>query len=140
VKRSFSLLEMIFIITIIAIISVVAIPKLFNNIDNANIIKLRADVALIRNGINKFKHEQLLLLNGNKSLDSLEDEKNKLFNKILDIPIIAQNNKSGNWSKVSDNTYKAWISSTIGVEFIYDKDDGSFDCKFKAEYCKDLTQ
>ena len=138
-KRSFSLLEMIFIITIIAIISVVAIPKLFNNIDNANIIKLRADVALIRNGINQFNHKQILS-NNTVTLTSLEDEKNKLFNKILDIPIIAQNNKSGNWSKVSDNTYKAWISSTIGVEFIYDKDDGSFDCKFKAEYCKDLTQ
>jgi general secretion pathway protein G len=139
VKRSFSLLEMIFIITIIAIISVVAIPKLFNNIDNANIIKLRADVALIRNGINQFNHKQILS-NNTVTLTSLEDEKNKLFNKILDIPIIAQNNKSGNWSKVSNNTYKAWISSTVGVEFIYDKDDGSFDCDFKEEYCKDLTQ
>ena len=125
---------MIFIITIIAIISVIAIPKLFNNIDKANIMKLRADVALIRNSINKFNHQQLLSNKTTSPLDDLENKDNRIM------PIFSSANSSGNWSKVSDNTYKAWISSTIGVEFIYDKDDGSFDCKFKAEYCKDLTQ
>lgn len=134
-KRSFSLLEMIFIITIIAIISVVAIPKLFDSIKEANITKLRADVALIRNGINQFNHKQTLQ-NTNQSLDSLENPDNRIM------PILSTENSSGKWSKVSDNTYNAWISSTIGVEFIYNQSEASFDCDFKVDdnNCKNLTQ
>ena len=130
-KKSFSLLEIIFTVVIVSIIATFAIPKLFYNINTANIIKLRADVALIRDKINKF-HNKQILANTNAQLDTLE-------NGI--IPILSDKHSGGNWSKITTNTYKAWINSDIGVEFIYKKDDLSFNCDFNTnKYCKDLTQ
>ena len=138
-KNSFSLIEIIFTITIISIISIVAIPKLFFNVDNANIVKLRSDVALIRNGINKYKNKQLFS-NETVTLDSLGNSDSLLFNTILTQPIVAKENIGGNWSKQSTNSYKAWISNYKYVEFAYSSDNLTFDCDFNDEYCEDLTQ
>ncbi len=138
-KKSFSILEIIFIIVIISILTAIAIPKLFNNISNANIIKLRADVALIRDGIKIYLNNQLLS-NESNSLDVLDNNNNSLFELILTTPIISNQNNSGNWSKSSLNTYHAWIDSTSNVEFIYDNNSNSFDCDFTNDYCKELTQ
>jgi type II secretory pathway pseudopilin PulG len=138
-KKSFSILEIIFTITIISIIITIAIPKLFNNVSNANIIKLRADVGLIRNGIKTYINNQLLS-NTSKSLGILDKNDNLLFELILTTPIISNKNSGGNWSKSSSNRYHAWIDSTLSVEFIYDNELNSFDCDFANEYCKELTQ
>jgi type II secretory pathway pseudopilin PulG len=122
-KKGFSLLEIIFIITIIAIISVFAIPKLFDNIDRANIVKLKADVALIRNEINKIKNKQILS-NSTVVLDNIDNI----------IP-------TKQWEKISTNKYKASINSDTYVEFDYDKNNFTFDCDVSTDiYCKDLTQ
>ncbi len=138
-KKSFSILEIIFAITIISILTAVAIPKLFYNVSNANTVKLRADVALIRNGIQAYKNRQILL-NEIDNLEILEDNENLLFNLILDNPIVPKENTSGNWSSLSSNDYKAWITDKQSVDFIYNNIDLSFDCDFSQEYCKDLTQ
>ncbi len=138
-KKSFSILEIIFAITIISILITVTIPKLFSNISNANIIKLRADVALIRDGIKTYINNQLLS-NTTQSLATLENNDNLLFELILITPIISSQNTSGNWSKSSTNTYLAWINSTLNVEFIYDNNSHHFDCDFANDYCKELTQ
>jgi general secretion pathway protein G len=131
-KNTFSLLEVIFVITVISIISLVAIPKFFYNIDNANIIKLKSDVALIREKINQEKNRQILL-NLPLSLDDLESS------NIM--PPLTTTNSAGQWSKVSTNHYKAWINSTIFVEFKYNKNSFTFDCDIATnQYCKELTQ
>ena len=138
-KDGFSLIEIIFTITIISILLVVAIPKLFYNIDSANIIKLRSDVALIRNEINNYKNKQILS-NDNINLETLDKNDNLLFSFILTSPIIAITNDGGNWSQNSITSYKAWISSDISVNFTYNSNDFTFDCDFNEEYCKELTQ
>ncbi len=138
-KKSFSILEIIFAITIISILITVAIPKLFNNVSNANIIKLRADVALIRNGIKTYLNTQLLS-NISNNLETLDNNNNLLFELILTTPIIANLNSSGTWSKSATNTYNAWIDSISNVKFVYNNDLHTFDCNFEDDYCKKLTQ
>ena len=138
-KKSFSLLEIIFIVVIISIISIVAIPKIFNNIQSANIVKLRADIALIRNGILEFKNKQILL-NTNINLTALEDNSQLLFNIVLNQPILPIENKANSWSKISSNKYKAWIDSQSFVEFTYNSTDYSFNCDYDDNYCKELNQ
>ncbi|VAY88059.1 hypothetical protein MNB_ARC-1_760 [hydrothermal vent metagenome] len=129
--RSFSLIEIIFTIIIISIITVVAIPKLFYNIDTANIIKLRADVALIRDKINSFKSKQILT-NNNDQLTTLEN----IMTSLLTI-----NHTGGSWSKISTNNYQAWVDSKNVVKFIYDPDTFCFDCNINIDkYCEQLTQ
>ena len=138
-RKSLSILEIIFAITIISILITVAIPKLFYNVSNANIIKLRADVALIRNGIKTYINASILS-NTSENLENLDNNNNLLFELILTTPIISKINSSGNWSKSSSNTYSACINSNEAVEFIYDKDTHSFNCDFTNDYCKELTQ
>ncbi len=138
-RKSFSLLEIIFTITIIATITTIAIPKLFFNINTATLTKLKFDVALIRNGINSYKDKQIIS-NTSNQLNSLDINNNTLFDKILKIPIISNKNKSGGWSKISLNNYKAWINSDEYVEFIYNQNDLSFNCNLNTNYCEILSQ
>jgi len=119
--RSFSLLEIIFTILLISIIAVVAIPKLFFTIDNANIIKLKAEIAIIRDKINSFNNKQLLL-NTNTTLENLDTI----------IPTT--------WTKTSLNTFKCSINSKESIEFIYNKEESTFNCNLADNYCKELIQ
>ena len=138
-RTSFSLLEIIFTITILTTISMIAIPKLFFNLNTAHITKLKADIALIREGINSYKNKQIISKT-TTTLDSLDLNNNQLFSKILQFSIISQENTSGGWSQLSTNTYKAWISADEYIEFVYNLSDFSFKCDFKQEYCEQLSQ
>jgi len=60
-QKAFSLLELLIVIATISIILTFAIPK-FNDITNTSkITELKSNIALIRNGITKFKTYQILL-------------------------------------------------------------------------------
>ncbi len=133
------MIEIIFVILITAIILVVAIPKLFFNINDANIIKLKSDVAFIRNAIIKYNDNQTIL-NTNTTLSRLDNNDKSLFNTILNTPIISNPNHGANWSQTSQNTYRAWIDTQVYVEFIFDNTHMSFNCDFDTKYCKELSQ
>ena len=138
-KKSFSLLELIFVIIVVSILSSVAVSKYSNSIQKANILKLQAQVAYIREKINSNIIDQRLKANI-PILDSLDNNDNELFNLIMKQPIKAVSNKGGNWSKDMTNTYKAWINSDEYVKFVYNSDDFTFDCDIKDKYCQEMTQ
>lgn len=137
---AFSLIEVIFVIAIISIIAITAIPKLGNSLDKTNFIKIKSDILLIRDGINRYKNKQIL--KGEAStLDSLDDNSNLLFNKILAYPIISSDNqKNGVWNKLSDTTYVVWIDEEKSLEFVYDKVNYTFDCNKDDKNCKEYSQ
>ncbi|MEA2016924.1 MAG: prepilin-type N-terminal cleavage/methylation domain-containing protein [Campylobacterota bacterium] len=139
-KKAFSLLEVIFVIAIIGIIVTVAIPKLDENLAKANIIKIKNDITMVREGIIQYR-DKMILQNNSSSIDTLDDDNELLFNKILTYPIIASKEKKINsWSKISDTTYKVFLDSQNSVEFIYDKINYTFDCDQDDEFCKELSQ
>ncbi|MEA3553584.1 MAG: prepilin-type N-terminal cleavage/methylation domain-containing protein [Campylobacterota bacterium] len=139
-SKAFSLLEIIFAIAIISIIAIVAIPKLGNSLDKTNIIKIKSDIVLIRDGINRYKNQQILKADLTP-LDTLEDDESLLFNKILTYPILSSNKqKSTTWNKLSDTKYIVWLDSEKSLEFIYDKVNYTFDCNKNDENCKEFTQ
>lgn len=138
-KKSFSILEIIFIITVIAIFITIAIPKLFDNLSQANLLKLKSDIALIKSGIKQYKQKQLLA-NQNNNLENLEQNNNLLFEYILTKPIRSNTNSSGAWSKSLPNRYKAWVNSTQFVTFIYNPTTSQFNCDKSQSYCKELSQ
>jgi len=140
VKKGFTLIEVIFVIAIIGIIITVAIPKLNENLNKTNIIKIKNDITMIRDGITKYKNK-MILQNNSFDLDALDDNSEKLFNKILVYPIISSSlKKASSWSKVSNTNYKIYIDSTNSIEFIYDKVTYTFDCDQDKEFCKELSQ
>jgi len=137
-KKSFSLLELIFAIVIIAIIASVAIPKLTNNLSKANIVKLKSDINAIRSGLNEYKND-LILQGEDDTLDTLDDGE-LLFKNVINYELISQK-KPGFWEKIDQTTYKAWIDDDNFVLFSYNKTNSTFDCDIKQnEYCKELTQ
>ena len=136
-KKAFSLLEVIFTIVIIAIIISVAIPKVDNNIQKANILKLKSDISSIRKGIVEYNN-RAILANKEEFLETL-DNGVFLFEKIINYSIVSSNQPAG-WEKISNIKYKAWISSEDFVIFRYNQSNGSFDCNLKEKFCKDLTQ
>ncbi len=141
-KKAFSLIEIIFAIAIMTVITVVALPKFGDSIDKANIIKIKTDIMLIRNGLVEYK-DKMILSNTNTSLISLESETSSdlLFDIVLKYPIISSEiDKSTSWSKLSDNSYKVWINSTEYLIFNYDNTKLTFDCNLNDAYCEELTQ
>ena len=139
-KKAFSLIEVIFAISIIAIIAVVAIPKLGLSLDKANVMKIKSDITLIRNGLAEYR-DQMILSNDTTPLSSLEESDSFLFDKILDNPIVSSIEvKSASWSKLSNNTYQVWLNRDESLIFTYNSDDYSFDCDFSIDSCGELTQ
>ena len=139
-SKGFSLLEIIFVIAIISIIAIVAIPKLGTSLDKTNNIKIKSDIILIRDGLNSYKNKQILS-GGFSILESLDDNNELLFNKILTYPIVSSTTKkSTSWEKLSNAKYIVWIDSKKSLEFKYDKINFTFDCNKNDENCKKFSQ
>jgi len=139
-KKSFSLLELIVVIVILSIIVTVAIPKFTTGIEKSNLSKIKSDIMLIRTGINEYK-EKAILQAQDLDLETLDDDNNNLFSKVLRYPIRSTSSpKPASWEKISDESYRVWIDSTSSTIFYYNADNFTFDCDFKDQYCKELTQ
>ena len=151
--KAFTLLEIVFAIIIISIIAATAVSKLSFNIDDANKIKIKSDIAMIRGAIISEKNQRLLKGNNTGFIDKLDIALNDvggemLFGgyddkKLLQYPLISTSTtvkELGKWNKLSNAIYQVWLLSNKAVVFEYDKDIGSFDCDFSDELCKELTQ
>lgn len=141
--KAFSLLELLIVIATISIILTFAIPK-FNNITSTSkITELKSNLALIRNGINKFKTDQILLAQSSNitSLDSAIVDKNNefLFTKVIEFSIVSTTssiNEIGKWIKNSEVSYSYVLSSSKKV--LFSLEDNNFKCKSSFEICKEI--
>lgn len=138
-KKGFSLIEIIFVLLTITIIINVAVSKFDSALDNTNITKIKSDIVQIRAGINLYKNK-MILKNESVSFDSLDDDTNELFNKVLQIPIISsEENIAKSWSKISNTKYKVFLDNTNTLEFIFDTNKYTFDCDISNTLCKELN-
>ncbi|MFA6740187.1 MAG: prepilin-type N-terminal cleavage/methylation domain-containing protein [Arcobacteraceae bacterium] len=141
--KGFSLLEIIIAIILIAIITSFAIPKFTNINYNTNISTLKSQLALIQNGIVKYKNKNILLSN-NEELNILDDvpqnsSGEKLFTKVIDFSIVSTNNtkrESGMWTKLSNKSYTFYLSRDKNILFSFE--DGILLCKSSEEFCSEI--
>lgn len=140
-KKAFSLLEIIFVVVIIAIISSFIITKSNNTIDTSIKIKIKSEIALIRNQITKQITKNILLKSDSIfTLDSegFNENKSKLFANILDFPLISTNTnikEPGKWIKISDYKYQIFLNNNDSLEFAFE--DNSFVCKSEVLLCSE---
>jgi len=136
-KKSFTMLELVFVIVILGILAAVAVPKLFVTRDDAVITKVRTDVSNIRSAILNL-HTKNLMRGINIYPEALDDananqEGEELFDGnssigiLLDYPIYSKNS-DGHWMKVGDTNYSVKVMQT-DVKFNYYNSNGHFDCK-----------
>lgn len=111
-KKAFTMIELIFVIIILGVIAAVAIPKLFVSREDAEIVVLKNELAIIRTGIDGAYQESVFA--GKKAYPSVT----KIAEKLL------KNNK---WSNSGNSfTYKA--SPSLTIDFTYDENSGIFRC------------
>ena len=134
-KKAFSLIEIIFTLMVISIIVTVAVSKFDLALNSSKLNKIKADIILIRAGINLYKNS-LILKNDSSSFITLDENNNVLFSRILETPIQAS---SKEWTQTSATRYKIFIDSENSIEFIFDSTKYTFDCDISNTLCKDLS-
>ena len=138
-KKAFSLIEIIFVLLIMSIIITLAVSKFDTTLNRTNINKIKSDIVQIRAGINLYKNK-LILQNEKTSFDTLDDNNEMLFNKILQNPILAsKKNSIKSWSKISNTRYKVYIDNTNFIIFTFDTQKYTFDCDSTNTLCKELN-
>ena len=127
-KKSFTMLELIFVIVIIGILASIALPKLWVNRDDAIIVKIKTEVSNIRASISNAYSKNII--SGVNSCPSLEKSTtdNTLFEKILTYPIY-KNSGSIKWDGNGTEYNVTYNGKTIYFNYI---NDPSKNCKFEC--------
>lgn len=151
-SSAFTMIELIFVIVVLGILAGVAVPRLAATRDDANIAKIRGDIASIRSGI-ALKHGENMM-RGKVEFPNLEGiNDSTIFENVINEGIYP-NNKNG-WTMKSNGDNTAVYEACIGkkcAEFTYYKKDvknakgeivhegGSFDCDHSKAVCQKLAQ
>lgn len=152
-KKSFTILEIIFVIFIVFILVVFFINNITSFYLKKNtIFKAKIDIAIIRTQINKNFQNKFLLGKESKYIEVLDKtqinkEGEYLFvgtkkDILIDNIILSSSEKKKKayaWIKVDKNKYILYINSK-NIEFIYDNTNGNFDCKIKYDLCKEINE
>lgn len=140
--KAFSTLEIIVTIVIIAILLSFILPKFNRYLEKNDIVKLKSDIVLIKNGLQKEITKKVLAQESSyiNSLDSarVDTKGETLFSNILKMPMISTTTKdkeNGSWTKVSNSKYLFFTASKT-YEFSLENSD--FICISKDTDCKEL--
>ena len=130
-KKAFTIIELIFVIVALGILAMVALPRLVGSKEDAEITRVKAEIAAIRSAIQTYRGANLLSQNGNGYPEEL---KTTTIEKIT------------NGTKLSE---KYWSVSEAGNElsvtiagrpatFNYDNKTGKLTCKESDPLCDKL--
>ena len=129
-KKAFTMIELIFVIAILGVLAMVAIPRLVGSKEDAEITRVRAEIAAIRSSIQTYRGANLL-----------KQQKGSGYPDTLDEATIA---KITNGTKLS-NKYWTVNGNTLTVTiagqqttFNYDKDKGSLTCEASNALCSKI--
>lgn len=147
-KKSFSLLEMIFVLSIVIIFTSFVFFEIYSKLSSTNnIARIKVELALIKNAIKK--NYQKSITKGLaplyiKVLDKSKiDIKNEFLftgyvNNLLLRNIIKSSSqkekKEASWIKISKNKYLIYLGNEE-VIFEYTPSNGRFDCNIEEKLC-----
>ncbi|WP_457560425.1 type II secretion system protein [Caminibacter sp.] len=141
-KKSFTILELIFVIVIIGILAGVAIPRLFTGISDATLAKAKTQIATIRAGISSAYSKNIMAGNIDKCPElEKSTSDNTVFENVI-YPPIQENQKDINWtfeSNTSTQTKYKLVIDGGSTTFTYYKDT-SKNCPFTCNSSDDLCQ
>ena len=119
-KKAFTMVELIFVIVILGILAMVALPRLASSKEDAEITRVKAEIAAIRSAIQTYRGANLLSQKPGSGYPEKLDEKT--------IAEITNGTKLGsNWTVNDDNTLTLTIAGDT-TTFTYDKAKGSLTC------------
>ena len=115
-SKSFTIIELIFVLVIMAILASYFIPKLNQITNNNKITQCKNDLTIIKYQLNNLKNKRIL----------------KQENINFDINIYL----NSNWEKISNNKYSFIIEQNTSIDFILDLNTYEFNCNKDNTLCK----
>ncbi|NLY03538.1 MAG: prepilin-type N-terminal cleavage/methylation domain-containing protein [Campylobacter sp.] len=138
-KSGFTMVELIFVIVILGILAAVAVPKLSITRDDAQISKMRADVAAIKSGINLERGKDLMV-----GTIAWPDPGTN-FDAFIQNGLPSGNDRNG-WTMNGTHKAKACVAGSCTTFTYYQtaSEDGknkagTFSCNSSDEICKTLS-
>ena len=155
-SSAFTMIELVFVIVVLGILAGIAVPRLAATREDANVAKMRGDLASIRSGIALKRSENMM--RGSVTFPELEGSNTAtIFENVIQEGIYP-NGKNG-WKLKSDTANNAVYEACFGkkcTDFTYYKVDvtrknadgtvtiinhaGSFDCDHSKVVCQKLAQ
>lgn len=129
-KKAFTMIELVFVIVVLGILAMVALPRLASSKEDAEITRVKAEIAAIRSAIQTHRGAKLLAQKGNGYPDALNKET---------IEKITNGTKLGkNWNL--DDKGDALTVTIAGKKttFKYDKTKGSLTCPNTDPLCSKI--
>lgn len=154
-KRAFTLLEVVVIITIIGILATIVYSRLTTTREDAVIVSLKAQYKSIQNAIRLELRKQLLKgdISGIKTLEISGGP--YLFGRIIKNGIKGNKDTTkliSGWNLINNTTYKACINGKNCTQFTYNPssattssttkitDSASFTCDTAEPLCKSIIK
>ena len=129
-KKAFTMIELVFVIVILGILTMVALPRLVSSKEDAEITRVKAEIAAIRSAIQTYRGANLLAQKGNKYPEKLDRET---------IEKITNGTKlSRNWSVSEDGSELSVAIADRPATFNYDSKTGRLTCKESDTLCLEL--
>ncbi|WP_321264934.1 prepilin-type N-terminal cleavage/methylation domain-containing protein [Campylobacter sp.] len=131
-KKAFTIIELIFVIVALGILAMVALPRLAGSKEDAQIARVKAEIAAIRSAIQTYRGANLLKQNGrgyprNLTATTIEEITNgtKLSQKYWSV------NEAGNELTVT-------IAGRPPVTFTYNSNTGRLTCPNTDSLCRKI--
>ncbi len=144
-KKSFTLIELLFVIVIIGLLAVIAVPKFVNLTTNAKNASIKSIITSVQDSIDNIHAKWLVNEDyiwdpdgdGKSNLNTegypkmLDDGKGEteLFKYVLKVPVYACSDKTQNcWKEYDDNKYEYIYNQNKILKIDYNATNGLMEC------------
>ena len=130
-KKAFTMVELVFVIVILGILTMVALPRLVGSKEDAEITRVKAEIAAIRSAIQTHRGANLLAQNGSGYPEKLDK---KTIEKITNGTKLSEKY----WSVSEDGSELSVTIAGRPATFKYSKETGRLTCKPSDPLCLEI--
>ena len=130
-KKAFTIIELVFVIVALGILAMVALPRLVGSKEDAEITRVKAEIAAIRSAIQTYRGANLLAQKPSKYPEKLDRE---TIEKITNGIKLSKKY----WSVSEDGKELSVAIAGRTATFTYDSDTGRLTCENTNALCRKI--